>query len=79
MSDLDKARTLLEAAERDLRALRGMSDPMVFADEIVGFHAQQAAEKLLKACLARGAVPVHSRYRLLATACRKTRARSGAI
>ena len=33
MSDVDKARTLLEAAERDLRALRGMSDPMVFADE----------------------------------------------
>ena len=52
MSDLDKARTLLEAAERDLRALRGMSDPTVFADEIAGFHAQQAAEKLFKAWLA---------------------------
>lgn len=33
MSDLDKARTLLAAAERDFRALRGMSDPKVFADE----------------------------------------------
>ena len=48
MSDLDDARTLLEAAERDLRALRGMDDPAVFADEIAGFHAQQAAEKLFK-------------------------------
>ena len=34
MSDVDKARTLLDAAERDLHALQGMSDPMVFADEI---------------------------------------------
>ncbi len=48
MSDLDDARTLPEAAERDLRALRGMDDPAVFADEIAGFHAQQAAEKLFK-------------------------------
>ena len=48
MRDLDDARTLLEAAERDLRALRGMDDPAVFADEIAGFHAQQAAEKLFK-------------------------------
>ena len=29
-----------------------MSDPAFFSDEIVGFHAQQAAEKLLKAWLA---------------------------
>ena len=29
-----------------------MSDPETFSDEIVGFHAQQAAEKLLKAWLA---------------------------
>ena len=51
MSDLDRARTLMGAAERDLRALRGMSDATVFADEIAGFHAQQAAEKLLKVWL----------------------------
>ena len=51
MSDLDRARSLMEAAERDLRALRGMSDATVFADEIVGFHAQQAVEKLLKVWL----------------------------
>ena len=52
MSDLDLARELARAAERDLSALRGMSDPGVFADEIFGFHVQQAAEKLMKAWLA---------------------------
>ena len=51
MSDLERSRVLLEAAERDLRALKGMSDTEVFDDEIVGFHAQQAAEKTLKAWL----------------------------
>ena len=40
------------AAERDSTALHGMGDPAVFADEIFGFHAQQAVEKLLKAWLA---------------------------
>ena len=52
MSDPKCARVLIEAAERDLAALRGMMDEQVFADEVAGFHAQQAAEKLLKAWLA---------------------------
>ena len=52
MSDIDLARELMRAAERDHSALRGMSDPDVFADEIFGFHVQQAAEKLFKAWLA---------------------------
>ena len=51
MSGLDDARALLEAAERDLCALRGMEDAAIFADEIAGFHAQQAAEKLFKVWL----------------------------
>ena len=51
MNGPDDARVLLGAAERDLRALRGMDDPAVFADEIAGFHAQQAAEKLFKVWL----------------------------
>ena len=51
MSDLERSRVLLAAAGRDLRALRGMSDTGVFEDEIAGFHAQQAAEKMLKAWL----------------------------
>ncbi len=36
-------------AAKDLNALRGMADPKIFADEIFGFHAQQAVEKVLKA------------------------------
>ena len=52
MSDPKQARVLLEAAERDVSALRGMGDVAVFADEIFGFHVQQAAEKLFKAWLA---------------------------
>lgn len=52
MSDRKQARVLLEAAERDLSALRGMGDADVFVDEIFGFHAQQAVEKSLKAWLA---------------------------
>ena len=52
MSDLKQARVLLTAAERDISALHGMADADVFADEIFGFHVQQAAENLLKAWLA---------------------------
>ena len=52
MSDTRQARELVEAAERDVSALRGMGNAAVFSDEIFGFHAQQAVEKLLKAWLA---------------------------
>jgi len=48
MSDPKQARILLEAAERDVSALRGMGDAAVFADEIFGFHVQQAAEKTVQ-------------------------------
>ena len=52
MSGLEEAVTLLQAAQRDLQALTGMLDREVFADEIFGFHGQQAVEKSLKAWLA---------------------------
>ncbi|MEO0455124.1 MAG: HEPN domain-containing protein [Cyanobacteria bacterium P01_A01_bin.114] len=52
MSDLGQAKALLQAALRDLKALRGMTDAQIFADEIFGFHGQQAAEKALKAWIA---------------------------
>ena len=45
MSELDEARTLMDAGDRDLSALRGMEDTSVFADEIVGFHVQQAPRR----------------------------------
>jgi len=38
-------------ARKDATALGGMHDPAVFADEVYGFHAQQATEKTLKAWL----------------------------
>lgn len=51
MSDLKLAKALLDAAYRDLRALGGMLDSDIFADEVFGFHVQQATEKSLKAWL----------------------------
>jgi len=51
MKDLEHARLMLAVAERDLTALRAMKDKKAFADEIFGFHAQQAVEKGLKAWL----------------------------
>lgn len=52
MSGLDHARGLLLMARMDFDAMRGMVDNPLFADEIFGFHAQQAVEKSLKAWLA---------------------------
>lgn len=51
MKDLEHAGRLLNMAEKDYRALRGMEDPAVFSEEIFGFHVQQAVEKGLKAWL----------------------------
>ena len=39
MAPSDEARQMLAAAYKDWRALAGMADPNVFADEIFGFHA----------------------------------------
>jgi HEPN domain-containing protein len=52
MNELDHARAMLLLAEKDRRALQGMLDKEVFAEEIFGFHAQQAVEKALKAWIA---------------------------
>ncbi len=51
MSDNKQADAMLRMAQRDLKALGGMEDAEVFADEIFGFHVQQAVEKSLKAWL----------------------------
>ena len=56
MSDLKCARMLLDAAKRDVDALRVIYRSGEVSDEVFGFHVQQATEKLLKAwiaCLAR--------------------------
>ena len=55
MNDIEQAQSLLRMAQMDLNALMGMGNNALFADEIFGFHAQQAIEKALKAWLsARG-------------------------
>ena len=51
MSDIKQAQAMLRMAHRDLSALKGMQNAEVFADEIFGFHVQQAVEKSLKAWL----------------------------
>ncbi|WP_295441237.1 HEPN domain-containing protein [uncultured Thiodictyon sp.] len=48
----DDAERLLRRARANLKALRHMGDEDCFDDNIYGFHAQQAAEKSLKAWLA---------------------------
>lgn len=50
MTPLDLARILLSKARQDLEAMEVLIASDV-ADEIVGFHAQQAVEKALKAVL----------------------------
>ncbi|MEO8428140.1 MAG: HEPN domain-containing protein [Verrucomicrobiota bacterium] len=51
MIELEHARQLLTMAGKDLAALKAMTDRDSFAEEIFGFHAQQAIEKCLKAWL----------------------------
>ena len=67
MPDLEQARLLAALAARDLQTIRHMTDPACFADEIFGFHAQQAAEKAFKAwlCLRGLAYPLTHDLRLL--------------
>ncbi|MFP4171498.1 MAG: HEPN domain-containing protein [Candidatus Hydrogenedentota bacterium] len=47
----EEGRALLDSAKSDLRALLNMRDREAFDDRVVGFHAQQAVEKALKAWL----------------------------
>ncbi len=48
----DLARVLLDRADDDITLVRRVVDDAEIADAIIGFHAQQAAEKALKAVLA---------------------------
>lgn len=68
MADFEHARALLRMAHKDFNALTGMLDDSLFADEIFGFHIQQAVEKALKAWLCIRDVaypPTHDLARLL--------------
>jgi HEPN domain-containing protein len=50
--ELEEAQLLLRKAQEDADAVRKLAVDDGIADAIVGFHAQQAAEKALKAVLA---------------------------
>jgi HEPN domain-containing protein len=52
LSAHDEARLLIRKARQDQMALVRLAADAEIADAIVGFHAQQAAEKALKAVLA---------------------------
>ena len=44
MSDSKQANAMLPMAQRDFKALHGMLDAEIFADEIYGFHVRQAGQ-----------------------------------
>jgi HEPN domain-containing protein len=48
----DHALLLLSKARADKLVLDKLADDLEIADDVIGFHAQQAVEKLLKAVLA---------------------------
>lgn len=48
---VEYAELLLRRAEEDLRACRVLAEASDIADSAVGFHAQQAVEKALKAAI----------------------------
>ena len=69
MVDLKRTRSMLRMAHKDFNALVGMQGNALFADEIFGFHVQQAVEKALKAwlCTCADTYPLtHELARLLA-------------
>lgn len=51
--DRDRADVLFHKAKQDELALEKLLDDPDIEDDLLGFHAQQAVEKLLKAVLAR--------------------------
>jgi HEPN domain-containing protein len=58
MTPHDLAAVFLRKARNDLTALTRLASEPQVADEIVGFHAQQAVEKALKAVLTSAGVRV---------------------
>jgi HEPN domain-containing protein len=64
MAQLEAARLLLAKARQDEYLLERLAGDPQAADEMFGFDAQQAAEKLLKAALAAAAVVYPRTHRL---------------
>jgi HEPN domain-containing protein len=64
----DLSTLLARKAQEDATAVREFGDNQEIADGIIGFHAQQAVEKWLKAVMARRGIPqarIHDIGRLL--------------
>lgn len=61
---IDLARSYLKLADRDIKALALLIHAQEIDDETVGFHAQQAVEKCLKAVLAVSSIPFRKTHDL---------------
>lgn len=61
---LDVARVLLEKAGQDEALVRKIGSDRDIADEMVGFHCQQAAEKQIKAVLTAHEIPYKKSHEL---------------
>jgi HEPN domain-containing protein len=72
---LEVAGLLLEKARGDLAAARVLAADENQTDHVVGFHAQQAVEKSIKAVLAAGEIeiPLTHDIRYLAKLCTDTK------
>lgn len=62
---IDLARRFLALADRDINTVRLLAGISESDDEAIGFHAQQAVEKCLKAVLALHAVPFRKTHDLI--------------
>jgi HEPN domain-containing protein len=56
MADITLAHALIDLAHQDLLVFRKLAADLDVGDTVLGFHAQQAVEKALKAVLAHAAV-----------------------
>ena len=64
MQPRDLAKKFLELAAQDCNALRVLAGDRSIADETMGFHAQQAVEKCLKAVLILNAIEFRKTHAL---------------
>jgi HEPN domain-containing protein len=61
---LDLARQFLAVADNDIKAFQKLAEDANIADASVGFHAQQAVEKCLKAVLALHSIKFRKKHDL---------------
>ena len=64
MRSAELARLLLQKAKQDQYAMNYLLDDPAAPDEVIGFHAQQAVEKMTKAVLATHAVDYRRTHQL---------------